>query len=323
MLTLQAPALFLVFNRPDTTARVFEALRAARPASLYVAADGPRPNREGEAARCDDVRRIATQVDWPCEVKTLFRDRNLGCRIGVSTAIDWFFEHEEEGIVLEDDCLPSTSFFPYCAELLARYRHDERVMCVSGDNFQLGREVTQYSYYFSRNIHCWGWATWRRAWKLYDREMTLWPAFRDGGGLKAWSAGDERFEKYWLAVFDSVSKVAIDTWDYQFLFTCWAQHGLACVPQKNLVSNIGFLTGATHTFDPTNPLANLPTQDLSFPLRHPPFINRSVEADLFEAEGLSQYQEKPSIWRRARTAIRAALPDPFIAAWKARRGADR
>ena len=155
MLTLQAPALFLVFNRPDTTARVFEALRAARPARLYVAADGPRPNREGEAARCDDVRRIATQVDWPCKVTTLFRDRNLGCRIGVSTAIDWFFEHEEEGIVLEDDCLPSTSFFPYCAELLARYRHDERVMCVSGDNFQLGREVTQYSYYFSRNIHCW------------------------------------------------------------------------------------------------------------------------------------------------------------------------
>jgi hypothetical protein len=250
-------------------------------------------------------------------VKTLFRDRNLGCRIGVSTAIDWFFQHEEEGIVPEDDCLPSASFFPYCAELLARYRHDERVMCVSGDNFQLGRVVTQFSYYFSRCIHCWGWATWRRVWKLYDREMTLWPAFRDGGGLKAWSAGDERFEKYWLAVFESISNVNIDTWDYQFVFTCWAQHGLACLPQKNLVSNIGFSTDATHTFDPTDPSANLPTLDLSFPLRHPSFINRSVEADLFETEGLPLCQEKQSIWRLARTAIRAALPDPLIAAWKA------
>lgn len=316
LLTLQAPVLFLVFNRPDTTACAFEAIRAARPGRLYVAADGPRPNREGEAARCDDVRRIATQVDWPCEVKTRFHDRNLGCRFGVSTAIDWFFEHEEEGIILEDDCLPSASFFPYCAELLERYRHDERVMCVSGDNFQSGRAVTPFSYYFSRYSDTWGWATWRRAWNLFDGEMTLWPAFRDGGGLKIWSAGDERFERYWTAIFESTSHGAPDAWDYQFLFACWAHHGLTCIPEKNLVSNIGFSTDATHTFDPASREANLPTLDISFPLRHPPFITRSVDADLYEHETIFDRQKRQSIWRRIRTAIRNALPGPLIAAWK-------
>jgi hypothetical protein len=317
------PTLFLIFNRPDTTAEVFEAIRQARPARLYVAADGSRPNRDEEEARCDEARRIATLVDWPCEVKTLFRDQNLGCGLGVSTAIDWFFEHEEEGIVLEDDCLPSQSFFPYCAELLARYRHDERIMCISGDNFQLGRAVTPFSYYFSRYMHAWGWATWRRAWKLYDREMTLWPAFRDGGGLKAWSAGDERFEKYWLRLFEFTSNGAIDTWDYQFLFTCWAHHGLTCLPEKNLITNIGFSTGATHTPDPASREAYLHRWDVSFPLRHPPFVIRSVEADSFEHKTYFDRHEKQPIWRRARRAIRSLLPDPLVAAWKTMHGGGR
>jgi len=121
-----SPVLFLIFNRPDTTTRVFEAIRAARPERLYVAADGPRMTREGEAERCAEARRIATAVDWPCEVKTLFRETNLGCRAAVSGAITWFFEHEEEGIILEDDCLPDPSFFPYCTELLAHYRDTGR-----------------------------------------------------------------------------------------------------------------------------------------------------------------------------------------------------
>lgn len=323
LLTLQPPVLFLVFNRPGTTAQVFEAIREARPARLYVAADGPRADRPGEAERCEEARRIATQVDWPCEVKTLFRDHNLGCRVGVSMALDWFFEQEEEGIVLEDDCVPSQSFFPYCAELLERYRHDERVMCVSGDNFQLGREVTQFSYYFSRYMHCWGWATWRRAWKLYDREMALWRAFRDGEGLKAWSAGDERFEKYWLAIFDSTSKGAFDSWAYRFLFTCWAHHGLTCLPQKNLVSNIGFSADATHTSNPAGREANLPKQEISFPLRHPPYITRSVEADLYEHRMFFDNQEKQSICRLVRRVIRGVLPDTLIAIWRKVNGADR
>ena len=154
-MTAVLPVLFLIFNRPETTSVVMEAIRAARPPRLYVAADGPREDY-GEEERCQEARQIATKVDWLCEVKTLFRDRNLGCRLGVSTAIDWFFEHEGEGIILEDDCVPSQSFFRYCAELLERYRHDERIMCISGNNFQQGTQLEPHSYYFSRYNHMLG-----------------------------------------------------------------------------------------------------------------------------------------------------------------------
>lgn len=165
------PVLFLVFNRAHTTVRVFEAIRQARPARLYVAADGPRPVREGEAERCAEVRRIATNVDWDCEVHTLFRDENLGCRHAVSSAITWFFVYEEEGIILEDDCIPNQSFFLYCAELLERYRDDERIMCITGDNFQKTMEGYPFGYYFYIYNHCWGWASWRRAWSHYDADL--------------------------------------------------------------------------------------------------------------------------------------------------------
>lgn len=274
------PVLFLVFKRPDTTAQVMEAIRQARPPRLYVAADGPRKDRPGETEPCAEARRIATAVDWPCEVKTLFRNRNLGCGISVSEAITWFFENEEEGIILEDDCVPSNSFFRYCAELLDKYREDERVMCISGNNFQ-GRQVTPYSYYFSRYMHSWGWASWRRAWKLYDFRMSLWPEFRNSGGLRAWSGGDAAFERYWEMIFNDMAEGKIDTWDYQWLFACWSHGGLTCLPEKNLVRNIGFGKDATHTKDKNASGANLPYEELDFPLRHPPVFVRSVEADQY------------------------------------------
>lgn len=169
--TLSTPVLFVVFNRPETTSRVFNSIRNARPARLYVAADGPRAMREGEAQRCVEVRRIASAVDWPCEVRTLFRDENIGCRRSVSGAISWFFEHEPEGIILEDDCLPDASFFSYCATLLERYRIEPRVMAITGNNFQPSMEGYSASYYYSIYNHVWGWASWRRAWALYDADM--------------------------------------------------------------------------------------------------------------------------------------------------------
>jgi hypothetical protein len=216
-----------------------ETIRSARPHRLYVAADGPR-ERFGERARCEEARLIASTVDWPCEVHTLFREHNLGCGIAVSTAINWFFERETEGIILEDDCVPCPSFFRYCDELLERFRYDERIMCISGDNFQQGRSVTSYSYYFSRYMHCWGWASWRRAWRLYDFNMNFWADYRQLRGLESWSDGDPTFVNYWTEIFDRVARGEIDTWDYQWLFTCWAQHALACLPVRNLVTNIGF-----------------------------------------------------------------------------------
>ena len=156
---LETPVLFLVFNRPDTTAQVFEAIRQAKPPRLYVASDGAREDKEGELEKVKQVREIVSQVDWNCEVKTLFRDKNLGCKIAVSSAIDWFFEQEEMGIILEDDCLPHPTFFRFCQELLERYRDDERIGMISGNNFQFGRKCTDYSYYFSMYSHIWGWAS--------------------------------------------------------------------------------------------------------------------------------------------------------------------
>ena len=280
---MRSPVLFLVFNRPEPTAEVFAAIRAAKPPRLYVAADGARPNRPGEAQRCEETRRVATAVDWPCEVKTLFRDLNLGCKQAVSQALDWFFESEPEGVVLEDDCVPDPSFFQYCDELLEHYRDDERVALISGDNFQFGRVYGESSYYFSRYCHIWGWASWRRAWRRYDRDIKAWPAFRDGGGLERVFGGRPREARYWRRILDEVHQGKIDTWDYQWNFAVWAQSMLTILPQKNLVKNIGFGVDATHTTGRSK-FADMRAEQLDFPLRHPATFETCSAADDNTAE---------------------------------------
>jgi Domain of unknown function (DUF4214) len=274
-----SPILLVIFNRPDLTASVMETIRCAAPPRLYVAADGPR-GVLGEIDRCQQARQIATSVDWHCEVHTLFRDGNLGLRLAVSSALDWFFTREEAGIILEDDCVPHQSFFPYCNELLDYYWHDTRVMAISGDNFQMGESSDSYSYYFSRYFHCWGWATWRRAWALYDRDMGLWPKFRDAGMLRSWCDNEPQFEAVFTSIFDSAATGGLDsTWAFRYLFTCWAQNGLTCIPRVNLVTNFGFRSDGTHAIDPSNPLAGLTAREIEFPLHHPPIVCRAVEAD--------------------------------------------
>jgi hypothetical protein len=277
---MKSAILFLVFNRPDTTRQVFEAIRAARPPRLYVAADGPRADRPGEAERCDGVRRIATAVDWPCEVKTLFLDQNLGCKMGVSSGITWFFENEAEGIILEDDVLPVASFFDYCDELLERYRHDERVAMISGCNLISRRFEPKESYFFSRYNHIWGWASWRRAWEHYDVTMKRWPAWRDEGGLARIANGSWLFEAYWRVFFDDTYYGKVDTWDYQWTFTCWCLGALSVLPAENQTRNLGFGADATHTTEeaPEYVVESEPRL-LVFPLIHPVSVERQVEAD--------------------------------------------
>ena len=215
---MRSPVLLIAFNRPATTRRVFESIRAARPPRLYYAVDGPRPDRPSEAGRCEEVRSIVDSVDWPCEVRTLFRESNLGCRRGVSSAIDWFFEHEPEGIVLEDDVLPTRGFYAFCDNLLERYRSDARVGLISGCNLIASRHSPEASYFFSHYNHIWGWASWRRAWQHYYVAMNDWPRWRDSGGLETLSVGSRRFERYWRRIFDRVYAGEIDTWDYQWTF---------------------------------------------------------------------------------------------------------
>jgi hypothetical protein len=275
---LKTAVLFLIFNRPDTTKQVFEAIRKAKPPRLYIAADGPRSDKPGEAEKVEETRRIATQVDWDCEVKTLFREKNLGCRVGVSSGIDWFFENEEEGIILEDDCLPSQSFFWFCEELLERFRTDERIFIISGDNFQFGKRRTSESYYFSRYTHIWGWASWRRTWQKYDVEMKLWPTVRDGKWLYD-ILQDRKDVNYWQNIYERVFNNKIDTWDYQVNFSCWVNSSLNIIPNNNLVSNIGFGADSTHTADGNSPFFKIPHCELSFPLKHPTIMVRDALAD--------------------------------------------
>lgn len=277
MSKFRTPVLFLIFNRPDATQRVFDEIKKAKPLRLYVAADGPRSNKEGESDRCEETRKIIRQVDWECEVATLFREENLGCKKAVSSAIDWFFGQEEEGIILEDDCLPDPSFFGYCQELLEKYRDDDRVMMISGDNFQDGAMRGDGSYYFSKNVHIWGWASWRRAWNKYDVTMRSYPEFRKQGRIESVFQG-KILQQYWLSIFDSVFSGKIDTWDYQWVYAVWANGSLSIIPNVNLISNIGFRNDATHTRGTESEFANMDTKALGA-INHPRFVMQDRRAD--------------------------------------------
>jgi hypothetical protein len=253
---MNVPVLFLVFNRPETTQIVFEAIRKARPPKLYVAADGPRESRPQERELCEQTRSVINAIDWPCEVKTLFREHNLGCKIAVSSAIDWFFEHEEMGIILEDDCLPSGSFFDFCEQLLHRYKDDERVMHISGCTALPPEKSLDQTYYFIKYPIIWGWAGWRRAWKKYDVTMSSYPQFRRGHKLKHFIS-QYALRYYWTENFDSILNGKSNTWDYQWFYTTLNSGGLCIVPNYNLVTNIGFGGSATHTSHEQNMLSAL------------------------------------------------------------------
>jgi hypothetical protein len=289
---LRTPVALLIFNRPDTTDRVFKAIAQAQPSKLLVVADGPRDGRPGEATLCEQTRAVIAQVDWPCEVITNFADSNMGCKLRVASGIDWIFEQVEEAIILEDDCLPDPSFFRFCDEMLERYRNNERIGMVSGGNLQFGQTRGTGSYYFSKYTHIWGWASWRRAWKHYERDLNLWPAFRDQGLL------EQMFEThgeqaYWGSTFQWVYEGTLDTWDASWTFTALTHGLLQIVPNVNLISNIGFGANATHTHV-EGAHSNLATQAIAFPLTHPSFVVPDVEADRFIATD----QIAPSFYKR-------------------------
>jgi len=299
---LATPVVFIIFNRPDTTARVFAEIARARPPMLLVVADGPRRDRPGEADRCAATRAIIDQVDWPCQVLTEYSGTNLGCRNRVASGIDWAFSQVEEAIFLEDDCLPDPSFFRYCEELLQRYRHDERIAMISGDNFQFGRVRTAASYYFSRYAHIWGWASWARAWRHYSRDAASWPAMRDGN----WLAGlvlSAREQQYWSGIFQAVHEGRIDTWDYQWMLAMWTQGMLNVVPRVNLISNIGFGAEATHTRE-VGVHANMPIEAIRFPLSHPDIMLPDRAADRFVADSMFSAPDRRAWRRRLRTVRR-------------------
>src|ERR1700693_1667094 len=240
------PVVMLIYNRPDLTRKVFTEISRVTPKKLLVIADGPHPDKPGDAESCKQARAILSSINWECDVKIDFSENNLGLKKRVSSGLDWVFNQVEEAIVLEDDCMPNPKFFRFCEEILGKYRDDERVSHVSGDNFQFGKNATPYSYYFSRYPHVWGWATWKRAWQNYDVDMAEWPELRD----KKWLQGfleSRRASNFWNNNFEKTYSGQVDTWANQWLFACWRKGALSIIPCQNLVSNIGFGIEATHT----------------------------------------------------------------------------
>ncbi len=275
---LKTPVAFIIFNRPDTTERVFAEIAKAKPHKLLIVGDGARADRTGEAEKVAAVRAIIKRVDWECEVLTNLSEANLGCKRRVSSGIDWVFEQVEEAIILEDDCLPDPTFFRFCQELLERYRNDQRIGVIGGVNFQLGNRRNDDSYYFSKYSHIWGWATWRDRWQnSYDVTMAKWQWVSKEGWL-ADMLGNTCEVAYWQKIFERVYRGEIDTWDYQWVFANWVEGRMNILPAVNMISNIGFGGNATHTTGDSE-LANLARNSMVFPLTHPPGIFKNMQAD--------------------------------------------
>lgn len=276
---LTTPVLFLIFNRPDTTQKVFDAIKKAKPKQLFVAANAPRPDNEEEAEKCQKAREVVNFVDWDCELKTLFRNNYLSCKVSVSSAIDWFFENVEEGIILEDDCLPSQSFFWFCQELLTKYKNDNRVGSISGryDEDDDGIKIKE-DYFFSCMQRIWGWATWRDIWKNFDVDIINWPKIKKEK-IHYNFFHNTKQALFMEEVWDECYNNKIDTWDYQWGLFLLVNSCCAIVTKKNLVKNIGFSEDSTHTRDPNDERVNLLSHEIDFPLQHPAIFYINYKKD--------------------------------------------
>jgi glycosyltransferase involved in cell wall biosynthesis len=270
----KVPILFLGFNRPEETAKSFACIREYQPKKLYVALDGPR--NEKDNSDCDRVRNIVKNVDWHCDVKYLVRGKNLGCRKAVNEAIDWFFEAEEYGVIYEDDILANDAFFDFCSKMLLRYKNDDRIWLVTGNNL-LGIWKEDKDYFFSRIGAIWGWATWRRAWQSHDKKMKNWPEVKRQGSL--FSILPEKMADERMNVFQRVYEKKIDTWDYQFTFSRLTHSGLSIIPSRNLVENIGFTKDATHTKSIPQNICNTILVEPKFQGNEPVGIIPDIEFD--------------------------------------------
>lgn len=304
------PVLFIIFNSPKTTQVTFNQIKQCKPKYLYVAADGPRPQKSGDKQRCEQTRDILKQIDWDCELKTLFRaDNSGGAGPGVSSAIDWFFAHVTEGIIFEYDCAPHPEFFLYCEELLERYRQNEKVMFIGGNNFQDGIMRGTGSYYFSPLAHIWGWATWRHVWAKYRFDLkgiskerfhnTLTLYFKDRSSIT-----------YWKMIFLMLRMGRIDTWDYQLMFSIWLNGGLAVIPNVNLVSHVVLDDGEEGTYFTTHRegMTNIPTDSI-MPLLHPSHIDADQEAYDYHSRKFNYHR---SIFELAVAILKLYIPDVIV-----------
>ena len=264
---METPILFLVFNRPSLTQRVFDEIKKVKPKKLYVAIDGPRIGNTNDLSNINEVLKIFNDVTWQCEFKLLKREVNLGCGVSISNALNWFFKYEEEGIILEDDCIPSLSFFLFAMEMLDKYRYNKNVFAINGSN-PISDHKFQNSYTFSSYNLIWGWATWKRAWSFYDFDLNKYSSF----DLKLLLFRKFYFDlisiRSWYKHLNLVKNGTINTWDYQWIFVCLINNGFVITPEKNLVENVGNLVEPTHGVIKSSYIG-LKSKNLDFPLKHP------------------------------------------------------
>ncbi len=268
---MNTPVVFIVFNRPTETKRVFDVIRDIKPKKLFIISDGAR--NESDKLLVQQTRLIIDSIDWQCEVYKNYSEKNLGCKKRISSGLDWVFDIVDEAIILEDDCLPDPSFFHYCEELLYKFQDDQQIMHISGNFFQ-SKNMSfneKSSYYFSKIPHIWGWATWSRAWKKYDVNISDWPEQKCAKSMQTLLQNNGAYE-YWSKVWDQYFKGEIDSWDGQWFYTCVKNKGLSINPTENLVTNIGFSANATHT-KKVSKFANIPSGSVKFPLIHPEIIS--------------------------------------------------
>lgn len=277
---VNSPVAYIVFNRPEITRQSFAVIREQRPKQLFIIADGPRESHESDLVKCAEVRDIVDNVDWDCEVHHNYAEQNMGLKNRVSSGLDWVFNQVEEAMILEDDCIAHPDFFSFCNALLERYREENKVAVITGNNFQQGRWRGEASYYFSKYNHCWGWATWRRSWQKYDGDLTFWPEWKttDDYMAKLPSVSERR---YWGQIFDKVKAKKIDSWAYPWTASVWHYGGLTASPNVNLVSNIGFGEDATHTKDKGSASSRISVDSLSHSLVHPNTVIQHLEADKY------------------------------------------
>jgi hypothetical protein len=292
----KSPVLLLLFNRPEHTKLVFEEVRNAQPEKLYIALDGPRNNNQDDLLKTKEIKDyVLKNIDWNCKVFTLFRESNLGCKNAVSDAITWFFNHENKGIILEDDCLPLNSFFSFCDDLLTKYEFDERVRHISGVNFLDADIEIKHSYYFSKFTHVWGWASWKRVWNDYSKDI-----------LKEFDL--DKFDEFYNiyqdkkvcdTIINELKRVQSDnlnTWDYQYLFLNFINNGLTIIPKYSLIKNIGFDLNSTHT--QTNPYKSRELENINTIL-HPSNYIPKINYDLLSLRKMF----KTTFWMKLQSRI--------------------
>lgn len=273
------PVLFIFFNRLEIAKESFAQIREVKPSILYLASDGAREEKDDEKEKVLKVRKaILDMIDWECEIKTLFQDKNLGCMNGVLSAINWLFENEDKGIILEDDCKPQKTFFRYICELLEKFENDERIGMIDGANYIYDNaSFSQNSYLFSRYKATNGWATWKRSWKNMDLELKWRGTAEEKNILKnmGYQGKDKNYWEYRLKLIDTKN---VSAWDWQWYFSLAAQNQLSVFPTKSLISNIGFTQEATHTASKPKD-GHFTTAEMKFPMKHPSYIVPSSDFD--------------------------------------------